>query len=262
MVPSKNENVLLTELNNGVRTIKINRPHKKNAMSRDVYLQITKILNEDAVNDGVVVTILTGVGEYYSSGNDLTDAFNQANEGNSETSLKMIHDFVQAFISYPKLLIAVVNGPAIGIAATTLALCDIVYCSDTATFTTPFLRLGLCAEAASSYTFPLRLGRSKASEMLFLGKTLTAREAYDSGFVSKIVDRNKVDNLIAELHKYGTLPVNSLKINKKLIQQGFGNILCECNTREVKALETCISSEEFGNAVALYLSNKTNKSKL
>lgn len=250
-----NESVVLSSLNKGVRIIKFNRSNKKNAISTEVYEEITHILNTDAVDDNVVVTILTGVGEYYSSGNDISSAMDGSID--TEKRFKMVQDFVEAFITYPKLLIAVVNGPAIGIAVTTLALCDIVYASEKATFETPFLRLGLCAEGASTYTFPLALGRSLASEMIFINKKLTAQEAYNRGLISKIVPHHKLDELILDLQKYGSLPVNSVKTNKRLLTQNFKEILCECNNREVVALKDCINSEEFSNAIALYLSRKS-----
>lgn len=84
-----------------------------------------------------------------------------------------LNKMVTAFIKFPKLLIALVNGPAVGIGATILALCDVIYAAKSAYFYTPFTALGLCAEGCSSVTFPKILGTSKAvSEKLEATLTL------------------------------------------------------------------------------------------
>jgi Delta3-Delta2-enoyl-CoA isomerase len=74
--------------------------------------------------------------------------------------------FIDALIDYPKMLVAAVNGPVLGIACTTLALCDFIYCSDDAFFATPFMDVALCAEGCSSVLFPRILGPMRANEML------------------------------------------------------------------------------------------------
>nr|AEE62066.1 unknown [Dendroctonus ponderosae] len=245
-------NCLLLSFRNGVRKILFNRPEKRNAFNGEMYQLLTKTLNDDAQNDKIVVTILTGAGSFYSSGTDLNP--NAAN-GSLEDYMKL----VQAFIDYPKLLIAVVNGPAIGIAATTAALCDILYASDAAHFETPFLRLGLCAEGASSYTFPRTLGRSRASEILFLSKKMSAKEACDVGLISRVIPHNQLDSFINSLYEYGSLPVNAVKINKKLIMHELKGIFTEANIREFESLETCIGSEEFANALMSFMQKKKSK---
>lgn len=252
---------ILQSVKDGVKIIKFNRPARKNAISTEMYLEVTKILNEDAHNDAIVATVLTGVGEYYTSGNDLAAATkmdtNQDFEQAMDGRLDMVRKFVAAFIDYPKLLIAVVNGPCIGIGVTTLPLCDVVYASDRATFHAPFVSLGICAEACSSYVFPRVLGRSKASEMLLLGQKITAQEAYQFGLVSKVVPHASLDDLFKDVMKYGKLPVNTVKINKDLIMRNLKDQLHEINVRESKQLKECFKSEEMFEALARFAARKS-----
>lgn len=250
------ENDLIFTQTNGVRLIKFNRPAKKNAINRNMYETLTRVLNEDAENDKIVVTIITGAGDYYSSGTDLMDTPKNSDNG-LEKRFQIVKNTVDAIINYPKLLIAVVNGPAVGIAATTAALCDIVYASDRATFDTPFVKLGLCAEGASSFTFPSILGKSKASEVLLLNHKLTAQEAYQFNFVSKVIPHNEINNFIQSLKQFGQLSPNSVKITKNLITRNFKHILKECNTVECNQLIECSQSEEFINNVMKFMSRKS-----
>jgi len=245
---------VIVTLEDGVRLIKINRPKRKNAYNSEVYKVLTDTLNSDANNDNVVVTIITGQGEYYSSGFDIKSAGAETT-GIPHTTL--INSLITAFMKYPKLLIAIINGPAIGIGVTTAALCDIIYASDRATFEVPFVKLGLCAEGCSSYTLPRLLGRSKASEMLLLGKKITAQEAYQFGLVARVINHNELDQLYQELKKFGKLPVGSIKINKKLIMANYEKAFDDANERELKQIAKCILSDEFSEAIMRFMSKSS-----
>lgn len=249
-------NILIT-FENGVRTIKFNRPQKKNALTSEMYETVTRTLNSDAKDDKIVATILTGEGDYYSSGND----FGNLNLQDTEASWKRVYNFVDAFIKYPKLLIAVVNGPAIGIAATTLALCDVVYASDRATFHTPFIKLGLCAEGCSSYLFPRIMGKSTAGEMLLLGRKLDAQEALRVNFISQVFEHNKLNEWLEGLKQYGKLPVNSVMASKRLVNENLSNVLSAINKKEIETLGECVETEEFGNMLMAFMTRR-QKSKL
>lgn len=255
-------NDIVVSLKNSVRKIVINRPHKKNAMTTDMYAYITKLLNEDAKNDNVVANIITGTGDYFSSGNDILNGIGSLGSNDNMEDLitrsnQIFENFVYSLINYPKLLIAVVNGPAIGIAVTMLPLCDVVYASERATFTTPFVKLGLVTEACSSYLLPMVLGKSKASEMLYLNHKLTAEEAYNFNFVSKVIPHNDLNDFIETLYKYGDIPVNSLKINKALVGNNFQELLRKTNKYECTALKKVLSSEEFINTITNFMLKKS-----
>lgn len=94
--------------------------------------RISEVLNDAATNDSIVVTVITGEGDFYSSGNDISAALQSGGdiEENIRLSLVILEKMIRAFFTHPKLLVSVVNGPCIGIAATTAVLCDVIYATD------------------------------------------------------------------------------------------------------------------------------------
>ncbi|KFR08016.1 hypothetical protein N306_15120, partial [Opisthocomus hoazin] len=156
------ETILVTTKNN-ITKIMFNRPDRKNAINHKMYREIIKAL-EEAGKDDSTIAVITGSGDYYSSGNDLNN-FTNVQTGEMKKMAKdgavLLKEFVGHFIDFPKPLIAVVNGPAIGISVTVLGLCDIVYASDRATFHSPFSQLGQSPEGCSSYLFPKIMGLAK-----------------------------------------------------------------------------------------------------
>lgn len=122
-VTMENCDIIETVMGN-IKIVKYNKPKRKNAIDVPMYLKITQILNEAADDDSIAVAVLTGNGDYYSSGNDLSGMSRE------HSHLDVLKEFIKAFITFPKLLIAIVNGPAVGIAATTLPLCDLVFAAE------------------------------------------------------------------------------------------------------------------------------------
>lgn len=117
-------------LQGNIKIVKYNKPRRKNAIDASMYLKITNILNDAAKDENVAVTVLTGSGDYYSSGNDIISSLESKANQPDFNLISVLKDYIQAFITFPKLLIAIVNGPAIGIAATTLGLCDLVFAAE------------------------------------------------------------------------------------------------------------------------------------
>lgn len=255
---SQEDNYLLTERRDKLLIVKFNRPEKKNAINKELYDGLAKILRQAARDDNINVLAITGVGEFYSSGNDLSRQTNNVDDLDEFFKEKkiMISNFTTAFLEFPKLLVAVVNGPCFGIAATTAALCDIVYCSNTAYFLTPFTKLGICAEGGSSYTFPLILGKSKAMEMLLCNHKLTAEEALKFNFVSEIFNVNEIDKIWKKLLEYSKLPIGSLKVSKELVQKVNRDKLEKAVLDEIHELEKRWTSDEFFEAIASFFNSK------
>lgn len=130
-------------------SIVLNRPKRFNAFTPQMYDELVAALRWADGASTVAVVLLTANGTYYSSGNDLSNFMNMSASGKSpleasQEAAVLLKRFVAAFIDFSKPLIAAVNGPCLGIAMTTLGLCDVVYCSPTAWFQTPFSQLGAC----------------------------------------------------------------------------------------------------------------------
>ncbi|XP_004387613.2 enoyl-CoA delta isomerase 2 isoform X1 [Trichechus manatus latirostris] len=250
---------LVVTSENGITKIMLNRPTKKNAITTQMYQEIMLAL-EAAAKDDSAITVLTGNGDYYCSGNDLnnfTDIPPGGVEEKAKNSAILLRDFVGCFIDFPKPLIAVVNGPAVGISVTLLGLFDIVYASDRATFHTPFSHLGQSPEGCSSYMFPKIMGSAKAAEMLIFGKKLTAREACAQGLVTEVFpDSTFQKEVWTRLKAYSKLPPNAMRISKQLIRNVEKEKLHAINSEESSVLQGRWLSDECTNAIMNFLSRK------
>ncbi|NXI29040.1 ECI2 isomerase, partial [Sterrhoptilus dennistouni] len=253
------ETLIVTTKNN-ITKIMFNRPDRKNAINHQMYREIIKALEEAGKNDSTIA-VITGNGDYYSSGNDLSN-FTNVQPGDmkkmAEDGAVLLKDFVGHFIDFPKPLIAVVNGPAIGICVTVLGLCDLVYASDRATFHSPFSQLGQSPEGCSSYLFPKLMGVAKASEMLLFNKKLTAAEACAQGLVTEVFpDSSFQKEVWARLEAYASLPKNSLAVSKQLLRSMEKEKLHAVNSRECEVLKERWLSDECVNAIVSFFQKKS-----
>lgn len=251
---------LIIEQFGTVRRITIKNPRKRNAINLQAYGDLADQLNAADRDDSVSVVVLTGYGDFYSSGNDISAILtsNELPEDRLKTSNGKVYNLVKAFYSFSKLLIGVVNGPAIGIAATTVILCDVLYMAETAYFYTPFSALGLCAEGCSSYTFPKLMGRSKASEMLLLNHRMRAQEALQFQVVAELYKREDFETkLWPRILKYGELPKGSIKATKQLMRRFEIEDLEKANQRELEALALRWQTEEAIQAVMNFMTRKS-----
>ncbi|XP_006870608.1 PREDICTED: enoyl-CoA delta isomerase 2, mitochondrial [Chrysochloris asiatica] len=250
---------LVVTSEDSITKIMFNRPNKKNAITTQMYHEIMHALDA-AGKDDSAFAVFTGNGDYYCSGNDLNNFTNVLPDEVEEKAKHfaiLLRNFVDCFINFPKPLIAVVNGPAVGISVTLLGLFDIVYASDRATFHTPFSHLGQSPEGCSSYMFPKIMGSAKAAEMLIFGKKLTAREAYTQGLVSEVFpDSTFQEEVWTRLKTYSQLPPNAMKISKQLIRNVEKEKLHAINSKESSILQDRWQSDECINAIMNFFSKK------
>ncbi|XP_045516029.1 enoyl-CoA delta isomerase 3, peroxisomal [Pieris brassicae] len=225
---------LIVTRQNDIKVIKFNKPKKKNAIDYYMYIKVIQELDSAAADKSISMVVLSGTGDFYSSGNELGNNL----DINQELLLKSVKNFIKAIILFPKLLVAVVNGPAIGIAATTLPFCDFVYASEKAYFYTPFTKLGLVAEACSTINFPRVMGDRLATKMLMLNYKMPAQEALKCGLVTEVYKREELETKAWEnIENILILPLDSLLTTKKLVRRPLLQQYLETNEIEMQEVK-------------------------
>lgn len=207
---------ILSARDNGVLTVTINRPERKNALTPAMYEAINAALASAHEDAGVRAVLLRGHAEIFTAGNDIEDFLKTPPTGADSPVMR----FLAAISSFEKPLVAAVAGAAIGVGTTMLLHCDLVYVADTARFSMPFAQLGLCPEAASSLLLPRIAGYQAAAEKLLLGETFDAAEAYRMGFVNRVLPAAELDAFVAaQLARLVALPASSLRATKSLMKR-------------------------------------------
>lgn len=236
----------------GVLTFKLNRPKKKNSMTGEMLNLIIYVLEKAKTNNNVRVIYFTSVGDVFSSGND----FNNFQTLTFDELISEFERFINYLITYPKVMIAGVNGMSIGVSFTMLALFDIVLASDSAFFQVPFIQTHQTPEGCSSYLFPLYMGKGTAGHLLLHGGPLTAKEAKEIGFISKIFES---DSFAGDAYDYALktaqYSTQSLINIKNMINRNFVEKLVDLNKYECKQLRASWNNPEFKNIIRKFVKN-------
>ena len=169
----------------GVQVIRLNRPEKKNAITRAMYQTWTAAMRSADVDPAVRATLLLGSEGCFSAGNDMTDFLAVAMGG---TMGREVVDFLHALAAHNKPIVSGVDGLAIGIGTTIHLHCDMTIASPRSLFRTPFVDLALVPVAASSLIAPRLMGHQRAFALLVAGEGFTAEEARAAGLIWKVAD--------------------------------------------------------------------------
>jgi len=217
-------NTILVDNTAGVMTITLNRVEKKNSLTSAMYAVMADALDQANADAAVRAVVFQGHETIFSAGNDIGDFLNAP----AATNESPVFRFLRGISTFPKPVIAAVCGPAVGIGTTMLFHCDLVYAGDNAAFSMPFVNLGLCPEAASSYLAPQLMGYGRAAEALLLGEPFLAEAALEMGLISRIVPPAEVAALAQrQAQKLASKPLSSLIETKRLMKKGQAPLVAE-----------------------------------
>lgn len=232
--------------------IRMQRPEKKNALTREMYVGMNQALQQADADASVRVILITGIQDCFTAGNDLVDF---ANARPGETSPAIL--YLQTLAAAKKPVIAAVSGFAVGIGTTMLLHCDLVYADSTARFQLPFVNLGLCPEAGSSVILPALMGQRRAAELLYLGEPFNAEKARALGIVNEVITENPVlEAALAKARQLAEKPPSALRTTKMLLKRGTASSIADAMARETQQFAALLQGPEAKEAMGAFLERR------
>jgi enoyl-CoA hydratase/carnithine racemase len=236
----------------GVCIVRMNRPEKKNALTQPMYAAMAQTLREAEAKDAIRCIVLAGCPGAFCSGSDISDFQKRAEGGLKPVTV----DFLHALARNPKPLLAAVDGLAIGIGTTMLLHCDYVVAATNATFATPFTKLGLIPEAASSLLGPMRMGHARAFALLVMGRSMSAEEAKAAGVINAVVDPAALEATVLQAaREISALPAGAVALARKLLRGNLDDVLQRVDT-EAMYFKERLASDEARAAFAAFFTRK------
>ena len=247
------EHVTVTDAGS-IRTVRMNRPDKKNALTAAMYDAMAAAIESASTNTGIRCILVAGMPGAFSAGNDLQE-FSQAATSGEGLALPVVR-FLHALARSERPLVAAVQGLAVGVGTTMLLHCDHVVAGADARFSTPFVSLGLVPEAASSLLAPRLMGHRRAFELLVMGRPLDATAAQAAGLVNTVVPPGDVEAeaMKAALH-IAALPAEAVAASRRLMRGSLEEITARID-EEVRLFKERLQSAEAQAAFSAFLTRK------
>lgn len=236
-----------------IRTIRMNRLEKKNALTLPMYTAMAEAIEDADKSDTIRCLLIAGGPHAFCAGNDIADFMDMAQTGAlGEPILRFLHALARG----DRPVVAGVNGNAVGVGTTMLLHCDHVVAGDGARLSTPFVALGLVPEAASSLLAPRLMGHARAFALLAMGQVLTAAEAKEAGIVNVVVDPADTDaRALAAARTIAALPPEGMLASRRLMRGSPDEIVARID-EEAKAFKARLRSPEAQAAFKAFMTRK------
>lgn len=248
-------NTLLTNLENGIFTITINRPDKMNALNQDVMNDLNNVMDEVYQNKEIKSVIITGTGnKAFVAGADISE-FSGLSQQQGMALAKRGQDIFFKIENSPKPVIAAVNGFALGGGCELAMACHMRVAADNAKFGQPEVNLGLIPGYGGTQRLTALVGKGKAIELLLTGNMITAAEALQHGLVNYVVPPEEI------LHKANEilLIINSkapVAIAKCINAANHANTGIKGYEQEIFGFSECFTTEDVKEGTAAFLEKR------
>jgi len=247
------EPVIITD-DGPVRTVRMNRPEKKNALTMAMYDAMAAAIESAVQNPALRCLLIAGAPAAFCAGNDIGDFLKAAGAGGALG--QPILRFLYALARCETPLVAAVRGNAVGVGTTMLMHCDHVVAASDARFSTPFVGLGLVPEAASSLIAPRLMGQARAFSLLVMGRPLTADEAKAAGLVNTVAAPDAVEaEAIKAAREIAALPPQGVLASRRLLRGKPDEIVARID-EEAELFKTRLQSAEARAAFEAFMTRK------
>ncbi len=249
---------ILTDFNEGIYTITLNRPEVYNAFNEQLTTELQNAFKEASKNDEIRVVVLTGAGKAFCSGQDLKDAPTGGGKRSLRDSLERRYNpMIRAMRNLPKPIICAINGVAAGAGCSLALASDYRLITESAKLIEVFVRIGLVPDSGSSWFLVRNIGVAKAFELAATGDDIPAAKALELGLVNQVVAAEKLmDETMLVARAFATGPTKAYGYIKKMIDKVSTLSLDEALDYEVYMQEAAGRTEDYQNAVSAFREKK------
>ena len=246
---------LIVEPVDGVVTVTMNRPERKNAANGTMWRELQVVLEDVAADRDVRVLVLTGAGGAFCSGADLSDPADVAGRPGDPYLVQMraLADLALRLHRLPKPTIAKVGGVAAGAGMSMALGCDLVVASESARFSQIFAKRGLSIDFGASWLLPRLIGLHKAKELAFFADILSAAEAESFGLVNRVVPDDELDAFVDDwARRLAEGPTLALSMTKTLLNNSLGVSMDQALEDEARAQATNFGTRDTREALIAF----------
>ena len=251
---------IIWEQDGGVGRLTLNRPDSLNAWTTQFGLELKDVLEGSATEPSVRAILLTGAGRGFSSGADLKEGFDPAEDGRPDIRKRLhevYHPVITGIRRIEKPVLAAVNGPAVGIGCSLALACDLVLAAESSYFSLGFVNIGLMPDGGSTLFVPAAVGKARAFQMAFLGERVSARQAVDWGLINFVhPDEVLMDEANAMVGRFGAGPTRSYASSKQALNQMIYPNLDEQLEVEMELQHALGRSDDFVEGVSAFVEKR------
>jgi 2-(1,2-epoxy-1,2-dihydrophenyl)acetyl-CoA isomerase len=251
----------IVQRENGLVVVTLNRPEKKNALNAANWKDLDEIFTEIELNPADRALVLTGAGNNFSSGADLSGGGSDGLTGRGLQliihEMRVVGQIIGRLQKLSKPTIAAVDGHAVGVALGLVMACDLVVASDRARFTEVFVKRGLAIDGGASWTLPRLIGLRRAKQMTFLGDALDAFKAQEWGLVNEIV---APEELLEQAMEWGRRlasgPTTAISLIKKMLDSSSSISFEEAIEGEARAQHIAYTTADMAEGIRAFLERR------